>query len=104
MVNMQVWLYNNLQKWTPFSAIVLLAAAFCIFTGVWDVIHGVNIPVYIWTLFSFILGGTGATTLINHGVTVANGVASSTAHAVVQEVIRSGPLPPAASDGGNTHV
>lgn len=82
---MQNWLYNNLQKWTPFSTLLVIAGVACTFVIVWDTINNIPIPPFILTMLALLLGGSGAATLFQHGVVVANGVAQSTARAVVQE-------------------
>lgn len=98
---MQSWLYNNLQKWTPFSTLLVIAGVACIFVIVWDTITNQPIPSFILALLTLLLGGSGAATLFQHGVVVANGVAQNTARAVVQEQAAvSGGLPPTT---GGTH-
>lgn len=86
------WLYNNLKEWTPFSVLVLVAGVACAFIIVWDTIYGLPYPVAIVSILSVLLAGSGTTTLINHGVKVANGVAADTAAAVVQAA-NTAPVP-----------
>lgn len=93
MSSVQSWLYANLQQWTPFSVLLVLAGAACIGIIVFDIVTGGVIQPAIIAILSILLGSSGTATLFNHGVTVANGVATSTAKAVVQEAkLTSQPL------------
>lgn len=86
------WLYQNLQRWTPFSVIATVAACASIGLIIYDSIAGVAIPAFLYAIITLVFGSTGATTLISHGVTVANGVASNTARSVVTEAVNQGVL------------
>lgn len=66
------WLLQNMQKWTPFSTIVLLAFLTIAFITIWDSIHGIALPAYIVALLGLILGGSGAGSLVTHGVNITN--------------------------------
>ena len=93
------WIYVNLQKWTPFSVIVLLAFMAIGFIAIWDTIHDVTVPGYIIGLLSLLLGGTGATSLVTHGANVANGTIAQVATLSEQlkqapSVAPIDPLPP----------
>ncbi len=91
---MQNWLYTNLQKWTPFSVLLVLAGVSCLFVIGWDTINNQPIPPFILALFTLLIGSSGAATLFQHGVVVANGVAQDTARTIVQEQAQvSQPLP-----------
>lgn len=80
------FLFQAMQKWTPFSVCVILVMVFaCIVIG-WYTFQGMQPPIWsvtILSVFGTIMAGVGA---INHGVTIANGVAKSTATAVVKEM------------------
>lgn len=76
------WLHDNTQQWTPFSMLLLIATIVLSFIVIWDVIHNLPIPAFIVGLLSFLLGGTGATTLVTHGSNLANGTIENTAKAV----------------------
>ena len=93
------WLYQNLQKWTPFSVIATVAACASVGLIIYDSIVGEPIPGFLYAIISLVFGGTGATTLISHGVTVANGVATNTAKAVVTEAVNQGVI--TSPDGGS---
>lgn len=80
------WLFQQLQKWTPFSVSVIIISAMAVFVVVWCTVNNQPVPVWDTTMlgvFGTIMGATG---LVNHGVTIANGVAKSTATATVKAV------------------
>lgn len=98
---MQTWLYNNLQQWTPFSALIVVAGIGCMAILVYDVVASIAIQPFVVGVLTLVIGSSGTATLFQHGVNVANGVATSTARAVVQEAqLVSQPLPPDSSKGG----
>lgn len=80
------FLFQALQKWTPFSVCVILCMGFaCVVIG-WYTFQGIQPPIWsvaVLTSFGSIMAAVGA---VNHGVTVANGVARNTAVAVVKEM------------------
>lgn len=68
-----------LQSWTPISVIVALGAAAAVFIIVWDTIHGIMIPSFVWGLLGALTGGTGAVSFFTHGVNVTNDTVNKTA-------------------------
>lgn len=80
------WLFQQLQKWTPFSVAVIIVILSMVFILIWDNIHGLSVPLWVTALLSVFGSLMGATGLISHGVTIANGVAKSTASETVKAV------------------
>lgn len=84
------WIFQNLQKWSPFSVIAIMIVVTCLFIVAWNSIHNIPIPGFIYAILSILAGGTGATAAISHGVVVANGVAKDTAKSVVDATVKAG--------------
>jgi uncharacterized membrane protein YhhN len=70
-------LSKYLQTWTPLSVIVIIVAAAMVFLVIWDSLHGLPIPAFVYSVLAFITGGAG-------GVTVASSTVKQTVTAVTQ--------------------
>lgn len=80
------WLYQQLQKWTPFSVLALIGSTACLVIIVLFPILHLDIPSYVYVVLSVLGVGTGTVQAVNHGVILANGVAKSTASETVKSV------------------
>lgn len=80
------WLFQQLQKWTPFSVIATLIVVACLVILVLFPIEHIDIPSIVYAILTAIGGVTGSVQLVSHGVTIANGVAKSTASETVKAV------------------
>lgn len=83
---MTEWLRINLQQWTPFSTMVALVIASCMFLLIWDSITNTPVPVFVWAIIGTLLGGTGTVQAIGSGVKIANGTATNTVKALAEHL------------------
>lgn len=80
------WLINELKNWTPFSVMAVIMVLACMVILVLFPIYHLDIPNFVYVILSIIGGGTGSVQMLSHGVTIANGVAKSTAAETVKSV------------------
>jgi O-antigen/teichoic acid export membrane protein len=80
------WLFQKMQKWTPFSAIAVLIVVACLVILILFPLEHIEIPSIVYAILTAVGGVTGSIQLVAHGVTIANGVAKSTASETVKAV------------------
>lgn len=110
MNNLSSWLKSNMTNWTPFSVLILLIAVGCVFILCYDTVNHLDIPMWIISLLSLLLGVGGTTSLVAHGTAttaqIATKVATETAVGVATGTPTNGipavaATPPAPPTGGN---